>query len=353
MENAVLDEAYQRMRGTGPEFQGWLSNHGPMAADALIRMNRSETVDRWVDGFMPQLDDAPRPRWPIVEAQWSEVLGDPSRLGDWIAFFSERVREEPWTDLLARWWPRLLPGSVASATHCLIRTGHATRAVAEDANSQRLGELAQGLGYWAARWQEAPQHVVPNSSASVGDALRTLPSITNDIGLRSRILDISRSPGWGRAVERLSPVADPSLVPDALDDLVDAAVALYPEWAASRPIMLVHVATAPRAASLVVPYLPEELWIPTYNHAWIASATMASAYRPAASAIRSTQPSKSTSTSASGIESLDEQDLIDRVVATGDEHAFKFAEVALESFRRQGPVALRSASCAVEFISAG
>jgi hypothetical protein len=33
-----LDEAYERLRNTGPEFEGWLSNHGPMAADALIRI---------------------------------------------------------------------------------------------------------------------------------------------------------------------------------------------------------------------------------------------------------------------------------------------------------------------------
>ena len=30
----VLDETYTRMHTTGPEFEGWLSNHGPMAADA-------------------------------------------------------------------------------------------------------------------------------------------------------------------------------------------------------------------------------------------------------------------------------------------------------------------------------
>ena len=29
----TLDEAYQRLHDTGPEFNGWLSNHGPMAAD--------------------------------------------------------------------------------------------------------------------------------------------------------------------------------------------------------------------------------------------------------------------------------------------------------------------------------
>ncbi len=41
----VLDETYVRMRATGPEFQGWLSNHGPMAADALVRLGCGDRVE--------------------------------------------------------------------------------------------------------------------------------------------------------------------------------------------------------------------------------------------------------------------------------------------------------------------
>jgi hypothetical protein len=31
-DNQHLDEAYEQLSATGPEFDGWLSNHGPMAA---------------------------------------------------------------------------------------------------------------------------------------------------------------------------------------------------------------------------------------------------------------------------------------------------------------------------------
>jgi hypothetical protein len=33
----TLDEAYERLHVTGPEFDGFLSNHGPMAAKAMVR----------------------------------------------------------------------------------------------------------------------------------------------------------------------------------------------------------------------------------------------------------------------------------------------------------------------------
>lgn len=332
--NALLDSVYQRMRGTGPEFGGWLSNHGPMAADALIRLDRPDAVGSWVDGYLWKLEDSPRPRWRIEDSEWREVLGDPSRLGDWLAFFSERVRDEPWTEVLAKWWPRLIPGAVASATHGLIRTGHAVRAVAEEPNPQRLAELAQGLGYWAARWRHAPQLVAPMGTATVTEALHDLPAINGPGGFVARALDIAELPDWGRAVERLHPIEDPSQVCEALDHLVDATVDLYRSWAPGSPVMLVHAATAPRAASLVVPHLPRNMWIPTYHHAWVASATIISAYQPFEPQLL---PDADTA------QLPDRDDVIDRVVATSDEHAIKFTEVAIESYERGRPNALLSA----------
>ena len=56
---AVLDEAYERLHRTGPEFGGWLSNHGPMAADALARLGAADQVHRWVDGYARRVDAAP------------------------------------------------------------------------------------------------------------------------------------------------------------------------------------------------------------------------------------------------------------------------------------------------------
>ena len=45
----ILDEAYQRLHATGPEFDGWLSNHGPMAAEAMVRRGHADRVHRWLD----------------------------------------------------------------------------------------------------------------------------------------------------------------------------------------------------------------------------------------------------------------------------------------------------------------
>jgi len=102
----VLDEAYERLHRTGPEFAGWLSNHGPMAVDAMIRLGHPDGVPAWIDRYERRLEEPPGPRWSISEADWREALGDASRLGDWLAFFGRLVAAEPWRDILRRWWPR-------------------------------------------------------------------------------------------------------------------------------------------------------------------------------------------------------------------------------------------------------
>ncbi len=56
----TLDEAYERLHATGPEIDGFLSNHGPMAAEAMVRGGHGDLVDSWLDGYMRCLEEFPR-----------------------------------------------------------------------------------------------------------------------------------------------------------------------------------------------------------------------------------------------------------------------------------------------------
>ena len=338
----VLDETYARMHGTGPEFGGWLSNHGPMAADALIRLGCGEEVQMWVDSYTRRLDEAPAPRWDIEEAEWREVLGDPSRLGDWCALFDRQLREEPWQDVLVRWWPRLLDGAVASAAHGLIRTGHVVRALLELPTPPRRAELAQALGYWAARHQPLPAHPRPHGAADTASALDAVPVISTSGGIRTRLGDLARTPSWPDTVARLRGAPRPEQVPAALDILVDEAVTRYQRWAHGSPIMLVHAATAPRAASLVLPALPQHLWAPTYDMAWAVTAAISSIYRPSAPPPPAGRSERQTITP---------EQVTARAIATGDEHAIKFVEVAHESHHRGNSHALGAGARASHVIA--
>src|SRR5262245_28139341 len=174
--DGTLDEAYERLHRTGPEFDGWLSNHGPMAVEAMVRHGQGRVVHRWLDGYVRRLEERPGGTSEIDD--WREALGDARRLGDWLAHFDREVRERPWRDVLVTWWPRLLPGIAAGATHGVIRTGHATHTLlGGEADGPRLAELGQALGYWAARWQAVPVPGAPSGTATTDEALAAVPRI--------------------------------------------------------------------------------------------------------------------------------------------------------------------------------
>ena len=354
MTTSHLDEALERLHRTGPEFDGWLSNHGPMAADALVRMGRADRLDTWVSAYEQRLEDAPTARWPIDPQEWREPLGDASRLGDWCALLRREVSEQPWTQVLERWWPRLLPGALASASHGLIRTGHAVRSLREEVTGPRLDELALALAYWAGRWQPVPEDcptpsggLPPTARPADGpvdvaralDALDRLPLVPDQGGARTRTAALATRPGWRASRTALAAPEDPADVPAALDAVVDAAVTRYADWAHGNPVMLVHAATAPRAAALVLPSLPVRLWRPTFDVAWGVTAAIGAAYRPS----RPDGPVQPRVPSSVA-------DAQDACIATGDEHAIKFAEVAGESAGRGHLAGLRSAARAADLL---
>jgi hypothetical protein len=113
-------------------------------------------------------------------------------------------------------------------------------------------------------------------------------------------------------------------------------VTRYLRWAPANPVMLVHAATAPRAAALVLPALPTDLWPATYAAAWGVSAAIVAMYRAAGDA-----PAPRAGLAV---------DLPARAVAHGDEHVLKFTEVAVESAGRGNPFAHDAALRAVTSI---
>lgn len=92
-----------------------------------MRRGHASSVHHWLDRYMRRLEEFPRGTGSIG-ANWREALGDPRRITDWTAHFRRAVISQPWRQVLEIWWPRLLPG-LATATHGVIRTGHAVRAL--------------------------------------------------------------------------------------------------------------------------------------------------------------------------------------------------------------------------------
>jgi hypothetical protein len=352
----TLDEAYQRLHATGPEFEGWLSNHGPMAAEAMVRRGHPGQVQHWLDRYMRRLEEFPRGYGPIG-ADWQEAMGDPRRVADWTTYFRHEVSEQPWQQVLGTWWPRLLPGVAAAATHGVIRVGHAVRAITEDdADADHLTELAHGLAYWAARWQPVPGDpgtgpAPATASATVeagptaASALATIPRIADQSGgVRERLAQLTGLPGWPAALAVPQLTAEPEALRSWLAGLVDAAAIRYLSFGHGNGVMLVHSATAPNAILRTLPALDRSLWAPSVAAAWAAAAALTAVYAPAAAAAPAELPSAPSGPQAA-------EDTFARAVEHGDEHVIKFADTAGDVYTRTGnPDALAAAVRAAQLI---
>lgn len=64
----MLDEALQRLHRTGPERLGRLTNHAPMAVEALAAHGQAGAVHRWLDRYADKLEEFPATVGPVTRA---------------------------------------------------------------------------------------------------------------------------------------------------------------------------------------------------------------------------------------------------------------------------------------------
>ncbi|MGV9317815.1 questin oxidase family protein [Streptomyces sp. NPDC003660] len=312
-ESGVLDEALERLHGAGPERMGRLTNHAPMAVEALAARGQAAGVHRWVDLYARKLEEFPAGVERVTDANWAAALGDSRRVADWIEFFQGEFGERGWRQVLTEWWPRLLPGMYGGSTHPVIRVGHAVRTLLAGETAPRINELAHGLGYWAARHRPVTG-LTPlpgaDSAAAALDAVR--PIAVRDGGFPARLDRVTGLPVWA------ADVTDPAEAHRRLTDLVRAATHRYATHAHGEPTMLVHAATAPNAVLRTLPALRRDLWVPSLRAAWTASAAVTAMYAP----------DEPVPYAPPGL--LAPEELSERALAHGDEHVIKLTDTALD-----------------------
>jgi hypothetical protein len=338
----VLDESLSRLATTGPEFHGGLSNHGPMAAEALVRLGRADDLEPWLDGYIQRLEGVPSVTGQITDQNWREALGELRRVADWERYLTNQLAEEPWRHVLARWWPRLLPGVAAAATHGVIRTSHAARSLDQAPSAERLAELARGLAYWAASYLPLPGEPHTAGDLNLDEAVDHLPVAAGPvpsglITIRLRTA-LAAEPGFPDAVSALRPPAD---VPADMLELASTFARIFLIYGRTQPIDFLHAVTAPVAARSVLGLLPAELARPSYDALWQVAAGLYSGY--AIDAVQEPLPDADPPAPDT---------LIDRAVAANDVHAIKITEACLRLYAESpDPLLLHAAARASELLN--
>ena len=128
------------------EYGRGLANHLPMALASLARLGAdTPRLQAFEAAYAPRLQTAPPARpWPPGDA-WRSRLGRRAAAPLYRGLFTEWIAHEGAADVLAQVLPGLWPGVGAAAFHGLIRTASGVRC-------GHVGEVAEGLAYWACRY---------------------------------------------------------------------------------------------------------------------------------------------------------------------------------------------------------
>ncbi|MGC0415796.1 questin oxidase family protein [Embleya sp. AB8] len=338
----TLDEAFERLHRTGSEFDDQLSNHGPMAVEALVHSGQWEAVPAWLDLYTRRLEPARRPTERIARDAWHEALGDRARDGDWIVLFTDEIAERPWRELLALWWPRLLPGLPGGATHGVIRVGHAVRALLDAGESPvRLAEFVHAMAYFASSNQALPELPRLAGGRTPFEALDAVPPLPVDEKdhISRRLTFLAGWEPWLSATLSVQPADTPEQARDLLADVVHAATLRYLRRGHGNAVMNVHGVTAPNAVLRVLPALPAEQWIPSYLTAWATGSAVFAVYMAREDAPGAPAPA------------ADPTEALHRAREHADEHVIKLADSAADVYARSGdPRALSAGLFAAERI---
>jgi HAD superfamily hydrolase (TIGR01509 family) len=328
-----LDGALTILDRFGEEYGGGLSNHGPMAAEALVALGRSEAVLPWVERYLGRLERPVPPTGRIDPERYRGALGSASRLGDWRAFFENEVSEASVSSVLETWLPRLLPGFGGGACHGAIRVSHAVRALSRAETFERRRELARALAYWAACYETLPGEPSRPGSLSPRQALERVPSLPKG-ERRMLISDELRRLGSIPSFADVVDLLDSSLSEDELlDQMTSLFARVYLQNAAHSPIVFVHAVTGPAALRQLLPYLEPADRASGVRYAWQAAAALYAAYG-----------SRFDEEREPGGADVDPEVLGGRASENGDEHAIKLTEVCVREWRRSGDPALLGAA---------
>lgn len=330
MDYASLDHSLRLLRPYGPYLKNGLSNHVPMVAEALCALGASAASQKWVTAHLGTIVERDNMGRPVTASAWEKSLGHADRFAGWEAFFRAEITFLGWRQALDKWSDRLAPGLFASATHGIIRVGHAARALSVSENETRLAELADGLAVWSSTYQELPTEFKSGPQyATVAEAFTHLPLIPkaerNNGGLITDALAPLSSMGSFQPVISWIDVAqDPSGVADQIayqQAMVFATEATTPLLA----IVFTHAITSVHAILNIAPHVSDATVQRLLAYGWQAGAALYAAYVDERELKSENLPDPEL-----------RNDIVSRAIEHGDDHVIKLSEACLSFYDRTG-----------------
>ncbi len=322
--NDALDEALEMLAPYGANYRGGLSNHGPMASEALISLGREDAVIGWVARYRRRLEARPAPSMRIESHAWRDALGDNSRSRDWDDYFANELAEAPWQDVVGVWVPRLAPGIAAAGLHGVIRVGHAVCSIRARDNDLRRDELARALSYWASEYLRLPGEYSKAGGLAPSRALKEVELLPNEKRssrglITTELKNLRSSDSFADAIDLVDSEADST---EFMQDLLTTFAGIYINTS-SNSFEFLHAVTGTAAIVELLPHVAVEDRAAVQAYTWQVTAGVFARYAERG-LIAEVQPRSNE---------VDMKRVARLAVASRDEHTIKLVAACLRRAR--------------------
>jgi hypothetical protein len=352
-DDGALDEVLEMLHAAEPQAKQGLSTHAPMVAEALCALGHPERAKAWVERYDAPTLQLPPPTQPIDRNAWRAALGPrrdaPTwerqlvRWADWKQLFLEDLQRGPWQPVLEVWVARLAPGISSAATHGVIRTAHAARALGRRDTPPRRAEHARGLAYWAAAYEELPASGSRAKATTLDAAVAALPRYrvahgdAPDGNIVSGLRAVAAFPAFAPVRDSVALPEEPATALGALSTTFSRV--LVEHAPRGHAVAFVHAITGPCALRRLAPHVSAATARAALPYAWQAAAAIYTAY----AATTPAPPPRGTPPTPDA--------LVERALDHGGDHAIKLVEVLLaEHALHADPLYLTAASTALRVL---
>lgn len=332
----TLDDALVALYPYGCSLANGFTNHAPMVAEVLFRHNQPNYFEIFLGSYQGQLVARPELKQPVSEQNWHLSLSQLDRFSDWSAFIAEQMTVASWQAVLNLWVARFSPAFVAGATHGVIRTGHAVRALQQKDTPARRLELADALSSWASEYEILP--IAPIgilAQIPIAQAIGRIPLVPeplrrNDGAITRALGSLKQVPDFAPAVSVCDLSGEAHRVLYSLGVLF--ARIFITSADKSNAIAFVHAITATAAVCQLAPVLQPQVLRSLIWRAWEAGCAIYATYSKGGQLKTGKHCSKSP------------EELFNQALVHGDEHVLKVAEASLNFYQQTPDSALLAAT---------
>ncbi|TGL65713.1 questin oxidase family protein [Leptospira sarikeiensis] len=320
--NDKLDIALEEILDYSADLKNGLTSHATMVVEALYSLGRPEKIPVWLDSYRSEFKTKAPAIKEIKEENWETALGNTNRNTDWVNFFQKELEEKDWKTILDLWVGRLSPGFCSDATHGIIRVGHAVRNLSRSVSELRLRELAEGLGRWACTYQTLPtkeySDIMKLRPGSAISKIRVVPKGSRKYGgtIVGALKDLDEDPFFSEVIG----IVDLSgSVEVTISELTHVFAKVFLENAHDTlgAIVFTHGVTSIVSIRHLLPYVSDKTKRKLLEFGWQSSSSLYASFG---------DPKKFEIIE---LNSKTKQELIDKAVENGDEHAIKLTEACL------------------------